>query len=108
MAPAPPPPAEGELVGRGRQKGAPGAIAREGKIKLVDAGNGGLKCKKHMGVLTFDRFMAVEQFSLHLQCIWEASLFPYFDKMRILPGCTALWINCQFCPTVFVNSLNSV
>lgn len=52
VAPSPPPPAEGELVGRGRQKGAPGAIAREGEIKLVDAGNRGLKCKKHMGVLT--------------------------------------------------------
>ncbi|KAK5606868.1 Piwi-like protein 1 [Crenichthys baileyi] len=33
-AQAPPPPAEGELVGRGRQKGAPGAMAREAVLQI--------------------------------------------------------------------------
>ncbi|XP_021174036.2 piwi-like protein 1 [Fundulus heteroclitus] len=33
-APAPAPPSEGELVGRGRQKGVPGAIAREDVLQI--------------------------------------------------------------------------
>lgn len=33
-APAPTPSAEGDLVGRGRQKGVPGTIAKEGTVHL--------------------------------------------------------------------------
>lgn len=80
-APPPAPPAEGELVGRGRQKGAPGPFSAEGTVKYE--------------VMTYMFLMSNDLgYSLLLK-VWKCNLKMWIDRKAITMATSAVQGNWE-------------
>lgn len=82
-APPPAPPAEGELVGRGRQKGAPGPFSAEGTVEH--------KVMTYMFLMSIDVF-----YSLLLKVCVEMQLKMWIDRKALTMATTAVHGNWVF------------